>query len=126
VNARIDAAFVAAGASGRRVIIDLGGNWCGWCRALDAVMDAPEVKPFIAANFVVVPVDVASADFKIDRNLAVLQRFGVGKVAGVPWLIVADADGKVLASSDAVTDDAHQTPQQMVDWLALYAKRPAA
>jgi len=125
VKARIDAAFVDAGAGGKRLIIDLGGNWCGWCRALDAVMDEPEVKPFMDANFVVVPVDVASADFKIDRNLAVLQRFGVSKVEGVPWLIVADADRKVLASTDAVTDDAHQTPQQMVDWLALYATKSA-
>ena len=107
------------------MIVDLGGNWCGWCRALDAVMDEPEVKPFMDAHFVVVPVDVTSVEFKIDRNAAVLQRFGVTKVGGVPWLIVADADGKVVASSDAVTDDAHQTPQRMIYWLAAYARTPA-
>ena len=50
-----------------------------------------------------------------------LKRFGVAKVEGVPWLIVVDGDGKVLHSSYEVTDDNHETPQAMVDWLASWA-----
>jgi thiol-disulfide isomerase/thioredoxin len=126
VDARLDAAFAAAAPRGKRVIVDLGGSWCSWCRMLAGVMERPEVKPFIDANFVVVPVAVSAREhdgFKL--NSQVLQRFHVGKVEGVPWLVVADADGKVVASSDAITDDAHHTPQSMVDWLAQYAKAPA-
>ena len=126
VNARIDAAFARASAGGKRVIVDLGGNWCGWCRTLVGVMELPEVKPFIDANFEVVPVDVTSAKGHIDLNSQVLKRFDVANVEGVPWLVVADASGHVLASTDAITDDAHQTPQAMVDWLAQWAKTPAA
>ena len=122
VGARLDAAFAQAAPTGKRVIVDLGGNWCSWCRALAGVMALPEVKPFVDANFVVVPVDVTSAEGHIDLNAQVLKRFNITKVEGVPWLVVADAQGHVLASTDAVTDDAHHTPQQMVDWLAQYAK----
>jgi thiol:disulfide interchange protein len=126
VDARLDAAFADARRSGRRVLVDLGGNWCSWCRMLDAVMELPKAKPWIDANFVVVPVAVASTHTSgADRNLQVLRRFGVGKVDGVPWLVIADPDGHVLVSSDAVTDDAHHTPQSMLDWLAHWARKPA-
>ena len=125
MNARLDAAFAEAKAGGKRVVVDLGGNWCIWCRELDAVFEKPEVKPFMDANFVVVPVDVTSVEGPVDRNQAVLTRLGVGKVDGFPWLVVADADGKVLVSTDAVTDEKHQTPQEMVDWLGQYATKPA-
>jgi thiol:disulfide interchange protein len=126
VTSRIDAALARAHTGGKRVIVDLGGNWCSWCRALAGVMTLPEVKPFVDANFEVVPVDISSAEGKQDLNAEVLRRFGVGKVEGVPWLVVAEPDGKVVASSDAVTDDSHHTPQRMVDWLAEYAKRSPA
>jgi thiol:disulfide interchange protein len=126
VDAQIDAALAQAGREHKRVIVDFGGNWCNWCRMLASVMDLPEVKPFIAANFVVVPVEVASAEGKTDRNPQVLRRFGVTSVEGVPWLVVAEPDGKVVVSSDAVTDDAHHTPQTMVDWLAQWAPKPVA
>jgi hypothetical protein len=122
----VDAAFAKAKAGDKRVIVDLGGNWCGWCRILAGVMALPEVKPFVEANFEVVSVDVSSKHGQTDRNLAVVRRFGMQKVKGFPWLVVAEPDGKVLASSDDITDDRHHTPQAMVDWLAKFAKRPAA
>jgi len=123
--AAVDAAFAKAKAGDKRVIVDLGGNWCGWCRILAGVMALPEVKPFVEANFEVVSVDVSSKKGQTDRNLAVVNRFGMQKVKGFPWLVVAEPDGKVLASSSDVTDERHQTPQAMVDWLAKFAKRPA-
>jgi thiol-disulfide isomerase/thioredoxin len=125
MKTRLDAAFARASTDGKRVIVDFGGNWCSWCRALAGVMARSEVKPFVDANFEVVPVDISSVEGRMDRNAEVLQRFGVSKVGGVPWLVVAEPDGKVVASSDAITDDAHHTPQQMVDWLAQWAKPPA-
>jgi thiol:disulfide interchange protein len=126
VNTRLDAALARAAVGHKRVIVDLGGNWCVWCRMLAAVMELPAAKPFVDANFEVVPVEVSSAEGKLDRNAEVLQRLGVAKVGGVPWLVVVDPDGRVIASSDAVTDDAHHTPQQMIDWLAQYARPPHA
>ena len=122
VDASVDAAFARAAKSGKRVLLDLGGNWCPWCRILAGVMELPEVKPFIAAHYEVVSIDVSSINGKTDRNLQILARFKTAKVDGYPWLIVAQPDGKVLASSYEVTDDNHQTPQTMVNWLARWAK----
>jgi thiol:disulfide interchange protein len=126
VMARVDAAFVRARASGKRVIVDLGANWCSWCRILSATMDLPEARPFIQSNFEVVDVDVSSGSGKTDHNLDVVHRFRLKNVSGFPWLIVAEPNGRVLASSYEVADPWHQTPQKMVNWLARWAKHPTA
>lgn len=121
-TAEVDAAFARARTRGTRVLIDFGGNWCGWCRILDSVMALPEVKPFVAQHFEVVHVYSSSAGGKTDRNPAILKRFGLKDIAGYPWVVIADADGKVLHSSYEITDDDHQTPQAMVDWIAKWAR----
>ena len=124
VSAEVDAAFAKAKTENRRVILDLGGNWCSWCRMLAATMALPEAKSFIDRNFEVVSVDVSKAKGKTDNNLALLHRFNLNTIPGFPWLIVAEPDGKVLNSSYEITDEHHQTPQSMVDWLAKWSKEP--
>jgi thiol-disulfide isomerase/thioredoxin len=121
VNAEIDAAFERARAGGKRVIIDMGGNWCGWCRGLAGVMDLPEVAPFIEENFEVVFVGVSATQGGSLMNREVVQRFGMEDIPGVPWLVIAEPDGTILHSSYEVTDEDHETPQAMVDWLAGWA-----
>jgi thiol-disulfide isomerase/thioredoxin len=114
----VDAAFARAKANGKRVLVDMGGNWCPDCRILAGVMALPEVKPFLEAHFEIVSVDVG----RFERNLQIPARFRIAKLGGVPWVVVAGADGTVLTSSYEVTDAHHTTPQAMVDWLARWAK----
>src|ERR1700760_2554585 len=58
--ANADAHVAAALADARRqhklAFIDLGGNWCGDCRVLAALMELPEYKHFVDAHYVVVTV----------------------------------------------------------------------
>jgi thiol-disulfide isomerase/thioredoxin len=117
-RAAIRAAFARARQNGKRVLIDFGGNWCPDCRILAGVMALPEVAPFLAAHFELVTVDVG----RFKRNLDVAKAYGAPKIAGVPFLVIARPDGKVLVASYAVTDEHHTKPQQMVDWLAAWAK----
>jgi thiol:disulfide interchange protein len=122
--AEVDAAFARARSRGTRVLVDFGGNWCGWCRILEAVIDLPEVKPFVEQHYEVVHVYTSSGGARTDRNLRILARFGLrpGDIEGYPWVVVATADGDVLHSSYEITDDRHQTPQAMVNWLAEWAR----
>jgi thiol-disulfide isomerase/thioredoxin len=119
--AEVNAALARAEENGKRVLIDLGGNWCGWCRLLAGVMELPEMRPLMAEHFELVTVDISSAAGKIDRNLEIPERFGVEEIGGVPWMIVLAPDGAVLHSSYEVTDQNHETPQEMADWLAFWA-----
>jgi thiol-disulfide isomerase/thioredoxin len=118
---QIEDVFARARASGKRVVIDFGGNWCPDCRILSGVLELPEVKPFVEEHFEMVAIDVG----RFDRNLHVPQRFNA-KVNGVPWLVIAEPDGTVIHSSYEITDNGFaQKPQAMVDWLAKWAKAPA-
>src|ERR1700712_3180888 len=57
-------AKIRARAEGKRLLIDLGGNWCGDCRVLAGVMALPEVATFLRRHYVVVTVDVG----RLDKN----------------------------------------------------------
>jgi thiol-disulfide isomerase/thioredoxin len=120
-DAAVDAAFARAKASGKRVLIDLGGNWCGDCVVLANILQLPEMKPYIAAHFEVVAVDVG----RFDKNLQIPARFGItDRLKGVPSVIVAEPDGTFVNRGDvfALADARHMSPQGVADWLAQWAK----
>jgi thiol-disulfide isomerase/thioredoxin len=117
--ARLALAFTRAKQNGKHVLIDFGGNWCADCRILAAVMDLPEVKSYLEQHFEVVTVDVG----RLDRNLALVQRFGIPKLRGVPTVVIAEADGTPLNITDAahLADARSMNPQSIADWLARWA-----
>jgi thiol-disulfide isomerase/thioredoxin len=121
-NAAVAAAFARARISHKRVLIDLGGNWCGDCIVLSNIMQLPELKRFLAAHFEIVSVDVG----RFDRNLQIPARFGITKrLQGVPAVLIVDPDGKTLLDAghvSALQDARHMTPQGLADWLAQWAK----
>jgi len=117
----VDAAFARAKRSGKRVLIDLGGNWCGDCIVLANLMQLPELKPFLAAHFEIVSVDVG----RFDKNLQIPARFGITKrLEGVPSVIIAEPDGHFVNEGRiaALADARHMSPQAIADWLAQWAK----
>jgi thiol:disulfide interchange protein len=91
----LEAAKAEARRSGRRILLDVGGNWCPWCRKLHAFWDAQaSVKDLRDKGFVFVLVNYS----KENKNEAFLGRFP--KVPGYPHFFVLDADGTLLHSQD--------------------------
>jgi thiol-disulfide isomerase/thioredoxin len=119
-NAAVDAAFARARKSGKRVLIDMGGNWCPDCIVLANVMQLPELKRFLAVHFEIVKVDAG----RFDKNMDIPARFGLGKPEGVPAVYIATPHGK-LVNAGHVTEldnDRTMTPQGIANWLAQWAK----
>jgi thiol-disulfide isomerase/thioredoxin len=120
-DAAVAAAFARARKNHKRVLIDLGGNWCPDCIVLANIMRLPEVGPFIAAHYEVVPVDVG----RFDKNLQIPARFGItGRLEGVPSVLIAEPDGKLVNRGHiaALADARSLTPQAIIDWLASWTK----
>ena len=122
-SAAVDAAFTRARNNGKRVLIDMGGNWCGDCIVLANLMQLPEMKSFLTAHFEIVSVDIG----RYDHNLQIPTRFGaldLLKRGGVPSIIIAEPDGTFVNRTDvsALEDARHMTPQSIADWLAQWAK----
>jgi thiol-disulfide isomerase/thioredoxin len=121
-DAAVASAFAKARISHKRVLIDLGGNWCGDCLVLANLMQLPELKPFLKAHYEIVSVDVG----RFDKNLQIPARFGITKrLEGVPSILIVEPDGKTLVDSghiSALADARHMTPQGLADWLAQWTK----
>lgn len=120
-DAVVQAAFDRARKSKKRVIIDLGGNWCGDCIVLANFLKLPEMHRFMEKYYEEAQVDVG----RFNKNLQVQARFGYKeRLKGVPTLLIATPDGKLVNDGDvfAFTDARHMTPQALADYLAKYAK----
>ena len=120
-DAQVAAAFARAQKSHKRVLIDLGGNWCVDCLVLSNFLRLPEMRRFMEAHYEEVLVDVG----RFNRNLQIPARFGVTKkLEGVPALLIATPDGKLVNGDNVfATADAHNmTPRALADYLAKYAE----
>ena len=91
----LETALQLARAHRRRVLVEVGGEWCVWCHILDRFFAAnPDLTRIRDANFVWLKVNFSNQN----PNVALLDRWP--KVAGYPHLFVLDADGRVLQSQD--------------------------
>jgi thioredoxin-related protein len=51
-------AIIEATKSNRRIILDVGGNWCIWCKRLDTLfMRNKDLAEFMHKNYVVVKIN---------------------------------------------------------------------
>lgn len=118
----VDQALARARLSGKRVLIELGGNWCPDCRVLGAVVSSPSVAAFVSEHFEQIAIDVG----RFDKNLDVPARFGIAKLTGVPSVLVLSPEGELLNRDQIVSlgDARTMTPQAIADWLAQWAEKP--
>jgi len=122
-NAQLSQAIAKAKAGKKRVLVDLGGNWCGDCRILAATMELPEMKRFIDQHFVVVSIDVG----RFDKNLQVPAKYGFhDRLAGVPALLVVDpVSGQQIVGKTQIAelaDARHMEPQALANWIAQWTR----
>lgn len=91
--ADVQQALALAQAQHKRVIVDVGGEWCAWCHILDRfIASHADIRRVLDASYVWVKVNYSPQN----RNEAVLARWP--RVRGYPHLFVLDADGRLLAS----------------------------
>ena len=92
--AKLKAALVNASAKHKRVIIVFGANWCPDCYVLDKDFHRADMAAILAANYVVVHVDIGRGD----KNQELMTKYEVPMKRGIPGLAVLDHDGKLVYS----------------------------
>ena len=79
----------------RKVLIEVGGDWCAWCHRLDKFIHSrPQLKKDFFNTFVLVKVNVSEAN----DNKEFLKVFP--PALGYPHMYVTDKNGKILQSKD--------------------------
>jgi quinoprotein glucose dehydrogenase len=103
-KADIAAALKLAQREHKHVLLKFGGNWCSWCYKLhDTFTHVAAVAEVLKKGFVLVLVDE-------DTNKDLLKKYAPDeKRMGFPYLVVLDADGKVLR--DQPTDVLEEGPK---------------
>ncbi len=107
----IAATVAQARRSGKRVILQFGADWCGWCHLLsDMFKTNANVKKVLDENYIVMLVDVNRTKDGQQLNAVVNERYGNPTKLGLPVLVVLDGDGKQLHTQntgDLETGPAH-------------------
>ena len=88
-------AIVEAKRTGRRILLEVGGDWCKWCHILDRFFEEhPEIVKLRDTGFLMVKINFSEENL----NEKFLGRFP--PVAGYPHFFILDSNGKVLHSQD--------------------------
>jgi hypothetical protein len=94
--ADVDAALARGAASGKRVLLVLGANWCHDSRALAGWLETPRFAALTAERYETVFVNVGMPQTGDGHNLDVARRFGLAEVPGTPALLVLTAEGRAV------------------------------
>ena len=79
----------------RRIILDVGGEWCSWCHTLDRFYDAHEnLTALRDKNYVWLKINFSPDN----KNTAFLSKYPA--ISGYPHLFVLEHDGTLLQSQD--------------------------
>jgi thioredoxin-related protein len=91
--ADLAATVKAAQAGQKRILLQVGGDWCSWCRRLDNFIAIhPAVARVLAEDFIIQKVNYSEEN----QNAEFLAQYP--KIDGYPHLYVLDSDGKLLHS----------------------------
>ena len=116
----LEAALRIARVARRRVMLDVGGEWCSWCRIMDRFFVAnPDLKRYRDTNYVWLKVNWSEEN----KNEAFLRGFPA--INGYPHLFVLDAGGRLLYSQDTTELEASRdyNPTAMRAFLVKWAPR---
>ena len=122
---QIAAALAKAKKENRRVLIQWGGNWCGWCLKLDELCKSDaKLRQKLQYEYDVVHVDAG----REGKNLELAKEYGAAcEKEGYPYLTILDADGKPLANTgtppfenDPKDMKAGHSPEKLVNFLTKH------
>ncbi|MDZ7638734.1 MAG: thioredoxin family protein [Bryobacterales bacterium] len=91
-------AISTANRDGKHVLVEVGGNWCPYCKLLDRFFEAqPEVARLRQKSYVFVKVNFSGEN----QNAEALSKYP--QVRGYPHFFVLDGDGALVRSQRVAT-----------------------
>lgn len=117
-NIDLQQGIAKAQADEKRIILDVGGEWCGWCRYMDKFfVQNPDLLRLRDENFIWVKVNYSDEN----KNEEFLSKYPA--VAGYPHLFVLEKDGTLLQSQKTVEleGDKSYNLQRFTEFLKKWA-----
>ena len=120
-RADLDAAIKLAAKSGKNIVLDVGGEWCGWCVYMDKFFYMnPDIAKVRDANFVWIKINFS----KENENKEFLSVYP--EAPGYPHLYVLDPAGKLIQSQDTSELEMGKgyNPEKFVEFLNKWSPKP--
>jgi thiol:disulfide interchange protein len=93
--ADLEQAVVIAKSENKRIMLELGGDWCKWCKFMDEFYEThSDILQFRADHYVLVKVNVGPENM----NEEFLSQFPAA--AGYPHIYILENDGTFVHSQD--------------------------
>ena len=86
----------------KKIFVIFHASWCVWCHRMDSAMNTPGIKSFFDKNFVITHLTVDESKDKKDLENPGANEMRTawhGDNQGIPYWVIMDKDGKVLADS---------------------------
>jgi thiol:disulfide interchange protein len=103
----------------KRVLVQFGANWCGWCHKLHQLFQTdPQIAARLKAAYVMVLIDVNKG-----HNDDTDKRYGNPTRFGLPVLVVLDSSGNTLTTQDTgkLEEGDHHDPKKVLAFLNQWA-----
>ena len=104
--------------TGKRIILDVGGEWCIWCHRLDDFIEShEEINNYLHNNFIVVKVNYSEEN----KNEEVLSKYP--EIPGYPHFFVLNSEGEFLHSQGTaeLEEDSSYSIEKMMSFLKKWA-----
>ena len=114
----LQAATEEARISNRRIILDVGGDWCIWCHRIDYFIgNDADIKNFLNKNFIFLKINFS----KKNKNEEFLSKYP--EIPGYPHFFVLDKNGKLLYSQDTglLEEGKGYSHEKMISFLKKWA-----
>lgn len=103
-DAVLKEARAKAAKDNKKVMVIFHASWCGWCKKMDASLNDLSVKDYFAKNYVITHLTIdESPDKKNLENPGAeeLNKKWGGENQGIPFWVIIDKDGNILADSQS-------------------------
>ncbi len=104
----------------KRIILDVGGEWCIWCHRIDAFIEQnPEIKDYIEKHFIVLKINYSEEN----KNEKFLSQYP--KIEGYPHFFVLSKKGKLLHSQNTglLEKEKSYDPEKFMKFLKKWAAK---
>lgn len=107
-----------ASRTGKRIILDVGGDWCIWCHRIDDfIKKNKEINNFLNENFILVKINFS----KDNKNEEFLSMYP--EIPGYPHFFILEKNGELLHSQNTgeLEEDKGYSKDKMIAFLKRWA-----